>query len=128
MTKQLWDLRSIKWTISILLLDQLPFVRNKMETKEPFKHKITFVIGPWLFTGDDACDPFGLDPDDRDTRGLNAAILCDTPSANINCSLNSMFVRPLAICFRIDVRDIDSHFIVWSGGDGVVCSVRQVYV
>lgn len=56
----------------------------------------TFVIGPWLLIGDDACEPVGFDPDDIDDRGLNAAILCDTPSAKMNCSRNSIFVRPLA--------------------------------
>ena len=34
---------------------------------------------------------------DIDMRGLNAAIDWDTPSAKMNCSRNSMFVRPLAI-------------------------------
>lgn len=29
-------------------------------------------------------------------RGLKAVILCDTPSARMNCSRNSMLVRPLA--------------------------------
>lgn len=56
---------------------------------------ITFVIGPWLLIGDDACEPFCVEPAD-DIRGLNAAIDWDTPSANINCSRNSMLVRPLA--------------------------------
>jgi hypothetical protein len=28
--------------------------------------------------------------------GLNAVILCDTPSAKMNCSRSSMLVRPLA--------------------------------
>lgn len=28
--------------------------------------------------------------------GLKALMLCDTPSARMNCSRNSMFVRPLA--------------------------------
>lgn len=36
-----------------------------------------------------------------DRRGVNAAIDCDTPSANMNCSRNSIFVRPLAIWFYI---------------------------
>lgn len=41
---------------------------------------------------------------DRGVRGRNAAMLCDTPSANMNCSLNSMLVRPLAACGRRPVR------------------------
>lgn len=45
--------------------------------------------------GDDACEPFCVEPAD-DIRGLNAAIDCDTPSAKMNCSRSSMFVRPLA--------------------------------
>lgn len=47
-------------------------------------------------TGDEACDPFGFVPDDKEARGLNAAMLCDTPSARMNCSRNSILVRPLA--------------------------------
>lgn len=30
-------------------------------------------------------------------RGLNAAMLWETPSARINCSLSSTLVRPLAV-------------------------------
>lgn len=33
---------------------------------------------------------------ERGVRGLNAAMLCDTPSARMNCSRSSMLVRPLA--------------------------------
>ena len=40
--------------------------------------------------GDPWCDP-GVD-----IRGLNAAMLCDTPSARMNCSRSSILVRPLA--------------------------------
>lgn len=54
------------------------------------KTKFTFVIGPCELIGEPLCG-------DPETRGLKAAILWDTPSAKINCSLNSMFVRPLAI-------------------------------
>jgi hypothetical protein len=42
--------------------------------------------------GEPAFEP----PSEIDTRGLKAAIDCETPSANMNCSRNSMFVRPLA--------------------------------
>lgn len=49
------------------------------------------------------CDWFAgdcPDCDETDMRGLNAAIDWETPSAKINCSRNSIFVRPLAIhCF-----------------------------
>ena len=31
-----------------------------------------------------------------DVLGLNDVILCDTPGARVNCSLNSTLVRPLA--------------------------------
>lgn len=55
----------------------------------------TLVIGPCVLIGDDACEPFCVEPADE-RRGLNAAIVCVTPSANINCSRNSMLVRPLA--------------------------------
>lgn len=48
-----------------------------------------------MLIGDDACEPFCVEPAD-DIRGLNAAIDCDTPSAKMNCSRSSMFVRPLA--------------------------------
>lgn len=41
---------------------------------------------------------------ERGVRGLNAAILCDTPSASMNCSRSSMLVRPLAACGRRPVR------------------------
>lgn len=35
---------------------------------------------------------------DVDVFGLNAVIDCDTPSAKMNCSRSSMFVRPFAVC------------------------------
>lgn len=41
---------------------------------------------------------------ERGVRGRNAAMLCDTPSARMNCSRSSMFVRPLAACGRRPVR------------------------
>lgn len=50
-------------------------------------------MGPWVGIG----DPAPGDCDDTDMRGLNAVILCDTPSARMNCSRNSMLVRPLAV-------------------------------
>lgn len=59
----------------------------------------TLIIGPCVGIG----DPFCGDCDDIETRGLNAVMLCDTPSARMNCSRNSMLVRPLAV--------IDSEFI-----------------
>lgn len=43
---------------------------------------------------------------ERGVRGLNAAMLCDTPSARMNCSRSSMLVRPLAACGRRPVRGI----------------------
>ena len=44
---------------------------------------------------DDAEEPeAGLE---ADVLGLNAVIVCDTPSARMNCSRSSMFVRPLAV-------------------------------
>jgi hypothetical protein len=52
----------------------------------------TLVMGPardW-----ERCDPVELPP--GLALGLNAVILCDTPSARMNCSRSSMFVRPLA--------------------------------
>lgn len=54
---------------------------------------ITFTIGPCVGI------PANGESASRSTerRGLNAAMLCVTPSANINFSRNSMFVRPLAI-------------------------------
>lgn len=50
------------------------------------------MMGPCVGTGDG--DPWcdGV----LDMRGLNAAMLCDTPSAKMNCSRSSMLVRPLA--------------------------------
>lgn len=43
---------------------------------------------------DDAEEPeAGLEADFFD---LNAVIVCDTPSAKMNCSRSSIFVRPLA--------------------------------
>jgi hypothetical protein len=41
---------------------------------------------------------------ERGVRGRNAAMLCDTPSASMNCSRSSMLVRPLAACGRRPVR------------------------
>lgn len=61
-----------------------------------------------MLIGDDACEPFCVEPAD-DIRGLNAAIDCDTPSAKMNCSRSSMFVRPLAnvIDFCLFGMDMD---------------------
>lgn len=50
-------------------------------------------MGPCVGIG----DPVFGDCDDTDMRGLKAVILCDTPSARMNCSRNSMLVRPFAI-------------------------------
>jgi hypothetical protein len=44
------------------------------------------------------CDAVELPP--GLALGLNAVILCDTPSARMNCSRSSMFVRPLAVIQR----------------------------
>lgn len=47
--------------------------------------------------------PCGVRSDDEDVEAeaevlrLNAVIVCDTPSARMNCSRSSMFVRPLAV-------------------------------
>lgn len=49
---------------------------------------LTFVMGP--VDG-------GVFVLERGVRGLNAAMLWDTPSAKINCSRSSMLVRPLAL-------------------------------
>lgn len=51
----------------------------------------TLVIGP--------AEPItgGVFVEDLGVLDLNAVMLCDTPSARMNCSLNSMFVRPLAL-------------------------------
>lgn len=46
---------------------------------------------------------------ERGVRGRNAAMLCDTPSANMNCSRSSMLVRPLAACGRRPVRGITNR-------------------
>lgn len=57
------------------------------------KIQFTFTMGPWVGMG----EPFWLgDCEDSDTRGRNAVILCETPSARMNCSRSSMLVRPLA--------------------------------
>lgn len=55
--------------------------------------EFTLIIGPCVGIG----DPFWGDCPDSETRGLNAVMLCDTPSARMNCSRNSMLVRPLAM-------------------------------
>lgn len=49
---------------------------------------LTLVIGPVVG---------GVFVLERGVRGLNAAMLCDTPSARMNCSRSSMLVRPLAL-------------------------------
>lgn len=74
-------------------------------------------MGPWLLIGDEACEPVGFDPDDIDDRGLNAAMLCDTPSAKMNCSRNSIFVRPLASRFTADVLGNCDPILEWHGAD-----------
>lgn len=56
-------------------------------------------MGPCVGIGDPVL--FG-DCDDSDFLGLKAVMLCDTPSARMNCSRNSMLVRPLAdVCFDV---------------------------
>lgn len=35
---------------------------------------------------------------EAEVLGLKAVIDCETPSANMNCSRSSMFVRPFAVC------------------------------
>lgn len=50
---------------------------------------------------------------ERGVRGLNAAMLWDTPSAKINCSRSSMLVRPLAACGGVRCVDLQR------GQDGV---------
>lgn len=58
----------------------------------------TLVIGPCGVRSDDAEEPdAGLE---ADVFGLNAVIVCETPSARINCSRSSMFVRPLAVIVK----------------------------
>lgn len=53
------------------------------------------MIGPCGVRSDDAEEPdAGLD---ADVFGLKAVIVCETPSARINCSRSSIFVRPLAV-------------------------------
>lgn len=49
------------------------------------------MIGPAL---DSDADRWLLD---EECLGLKADMLCDTPSARMNCSRSSMLVRPLAI-------------------------------
>lgn len=56
----------------------------------------TFMMGPWPLIYAGVLDPFGVAEVGVDRRGVNAAIVCDTPSAKINCSRSSMLVRPLA--------------------------------
>lgn len=51
---------------------------------------------------------------ERGVRGRNAAMLCDTPSASMNCSRSSMFVRPLAACGRRPVREV-ANGTGWGG-------------
>lgn len=51
----------------------------------------TLVIGPAL---DSDADLWLLD---EECLGLKADMLCDTPSARMNCSRSSMLVRPLAL-------------------------------
>ena len=45
-------------------------------------------------------DLLSVDPEPSEIEPLvlNGDIDWETPSARMNCSLNSMFVRPLAIC------------------------------
>lgn len=53
---------------------------------------------------------------ERGVRGLNAAMLCDTPSARMNCSRSSMLVRPLAACGRRPMCRITNMDGMGAGG------------
>lgn len=57
---------------------------------------LTFTIGP-VFD----CKDTGLWFTEALRFGLNGDILCETPSGSIKCSLNSIFVRPLAAWYGI---------------------------
>lgn len=52
------------------------------------------MIGPVVVRKELAEEP---DPGDAEVFGLNAVMVCETPSAKMNCSRNSMLVRPLAV-------------------------------
>jgi len=70
----------------------LPTIHQGARTMDQGHARQTLVMGPatdWV-----RCDPAELAP--GLALGLNAVILCDTPSAKMNCSRSSMFVRPLA--------------------------------
>jgi len=79
------------------------FIVLRRKWKERKKHKIikgenvikTFVMGPAV--GRDWADLFPLETELPLGRDLKACIVWETPSARINCSRNSIFVRPLAI-------------------------------
>lgn len=67
---------------------------QQAEPPRGFTQAFTFMMGPCELMGTGDGDPW-CDPG-VDIRGLNAAMLCDTPSAKMNCSRSSMLVRPLA--------------------------------
>jgi len=70
----------------------LPTIHQGARTLDQGHARQTLVMGPatdWV-----RCGPAELAP--GLALGLNAVILCDTPSAKMNCSRSSMFVRPLA--------------------------------
>jgi hypothetical protein len=63
------------------------------------REKATLVIGPAVLEKDPRCpEPPWLDMEEvlGLDFALNAVMLCDTPSARMNCSRSSMLVRPLA--------------------------------
>lgn len=85
---------------------QATFVQKKRDqTQGGQRLAFTFIMGPCELIGTGDGDPW-CDPG-VDMRGLNAAMLCDTPSAKMNCSRSSMLVRPLAD---------SSHKWTWTGG------------
>ena len=51
--------------------------------------------------------------------GLNAVMLCDTPSARMNCSRSSMLVRPLAVVERKEpsAKQVMCKGVFWTGKD-----------
>lgn len=53
-------------------------------------------------------------------RDVKAAMLCETPSANMNCSRSSMLVRPLAVPLRIRTL-CHTHHTVTYRESGVRC-------
>lgn len=75
----------------------------------PVGEKIDLSIAVWVLTFIIGPVDGGVFVLERGVRGLNAAMLCDTPSARMNCSRSSMLVRPLAACGRRPVRGITNR-------------------